>query len=86
MKVQLHWAERFINWYELNTKLYLDPLSIADDKELLEHLKPFFDKLKEEAYREGYRGAVQAFLNSYPTEFSNEEVIKTMKEKLDNDT
>jgi len=59
MNVQLHWAERFINWYPFNTKLYVRGAKGADHakagaltKELFDALVPFLDKLKSEARKE----------------------------------
>ena len=59
MRVQLHWAERFINFYPFNTKLYIRGARGADhakaralEKELFDALVPFLDKLKFEARAE----------------------------------
>jgi hypothetical protein len=56
MRVRLHWAERFINFYPSNTKLYVRGARGADhakarklEKELFDSLVPFLDKLKREA-------------------------------------
>lgn len=64
MRVQYHWAERFINWYPFNTKLYLRGEKGADwdkaqklEKELFDALVPFLDQLKKEAYQEGFNAA-----------------------------
>lgn len=65
LTVKLHWSERFINWYPHNTRLYLrkkkgqEPHFSRDEKELFDQLTPFLDKLKEEAYIQGYRDATK---------------------------
>ena len=60
MKVTLHWAERFLNWYPFNTKLYIRGARGASQgkaaelqSELFHALAPFLDKLKKEAELEG---------------------------------
>jgi len=59
--VKLHWAERFLNWYPHNTRLYLrkkkgqEPHFQRDGKELFDQLAPFLDKLKKECYQEAYQ-------------------------------
>ena len=57
--VQLHWAERFINWYPFHSKLYVRGARGADQKkasalqkELFDNLVPFLDRLKNEARAE----------------------------------
>jgi len=59
MKVQLHWAERFINWFPFHSKLYIRGERGADHekaraltKELFDALVPFLDQLKSEARKE----------------------------------
>jgi hypothetical protein len=64
LNVKLSWSERFINWFPYNTRLYIrkkkgvEPNFSTDGKELFDQLAPFFDKLKEEARREGYEEAI----------------------------
>lgn len=67
MNVKLHWAERFINWFPNNSKLYIrgeqgkgwnETQQLYSD--LFKALAPFLDKLKAEAYQEGYESAVPA--------------------------
>ena len=70
--VKYHWAERFINWFPFNTKLYIrgergknrnetDRLY----KELFDQLVPFLDKLKKEAYDEGFSEGVNEGYRRY---------------------
>jgi len=60
LKVELHWAERFLNWFPHNTRLYIrkkkdvEPHFSRDGKELFDQLVPFLDKLRKEAYTEGW--------------------------------
>ena len=66
--VKLHWAERFINYMVHHTDLYQRkkkncPGGIAADKRLFDQLAPFFEKLKEEAYKEGYEAAIKNYPN-----------------------
>jgi len=67
LRVKLHWAERFLNWYPHNTRLYLrkkkgqEPHFSRDGKELFDQLAPFLDKLKEEAYQEGYLASLKDY-------------------------
>lgn len=57
MRVTLHWAERFINWFPHNTKLYVRRKNGTDcfqeDRELFSALAPFLDGLRAEAKAEG---------------------------------
>lgn len=59
MRVTLHWAERFINFYPFNTKLYVRGARGADhtkaralERELFQALVPFLDRLRKEARAE----------------------------------
>lgn len=60
--IKLHWAERFMNYmvhhtdlYERKTKANKNLDGIARDKRLFDQLVPFFNKLRDEAYLEGYQ-------------------------------
>lgn len=63
MNVKLHWAERFLNWYPANTKLYVRKSKGVDydrfklDRDLFHQLVPFLDKLRNEALAEGKASA-----------------------------
>ena len=65
LKVKLHWAERFLNWFPYNTRLYIrkkkgqDIEFQRDGKELFDQLVPFLDNLRKEAYIEGYHDATK---------------------------
>ncbi len=55
MIVRKHWAERFIDWFPNNTKLYIRGERGKDwnetsalYKELFDQLAPFMDKLRAE--------------------------------------
>lgn len=65
MRVKLHWAERFMNWFPFHTNLYIRGQrgkgwkeQRALNKELFDQLAPFLDELKEEAYHEGYQNGL----------------------------
>jgi len=60
VNVKLHWAERFLNWFPFNTKLYIRGERGASQgkaselqRELFHALAPFLDELKKEAELEG---------------------------------
>ena len=64
MRIELHWAERFLNWYVHNTGLYIRGQRGKEwdvrrtlDKELFDALVPYLDKLKDEAYKAGLEAA-----------------------------
>lgn len=59
MRVTLHWAQRFIDWFPHHSKLYIRGSRGADHakanaqrKELFDDLVPFLDRLKLEAKKE----------------------------------
>jgi len=61
MRVKVHWAETFLNWFPVHTKLYIRgergkdwPQAEALRQELFHVLVPFFDRLRKEAYEEGF--------------------------------
>lgn len=62
MRVSLHWAEHFLNFYPFKTKLYLRGERGKDhaearalQNELFKALVPFFDGLRKDAIREGHQ-------------------------------
>lgn len=66
INVRLHWAERFINFYPRETKLYLRGARGADhakahalEKELFDALVPFLDKLRDEAIEDCAKAVCQ---------------------------
>ena len=83
MKVQLHWAERFINWYPFNTQLYIRGAKGADHekafaltKQLFDALAPFLDQLKREARAELARqlqGSLDSIIRNTPHSCLTEE-------------
>ena len=71
--VKLHWAERFINWYPFNSKLYVRGARGADhkkaralEKELFDALVPFLDGLKKEAEAEARREVARELKRDLP--------------------
>ena len=67
LTIKLSWSERFLNFMTHNTKLYIYGEKSADAKrkqelykELFLQLRPFFDKLYNEAYQQGHNDALKA--------------------------
>ena len=67
----LHFAERFLDWYPIHTNLYIRGYRGKDsetkrelDSELYRVLAPFFGRLKCEARLEAFEAAMQAYLKS----------------------
>lgn len=59
MRVKLHWAERFMNWFPAHTRLYIRGARGKGwaeqrvlDQELFDQLAPFLDQLRAEAKAE----------------------------------
>lgn len=58
IQVKKHWAERFLDWYPYNTRLYIrkkrnqNANFMRDGKELFDQLVPFFEKFRNEVLEE----------------------------------
>ena len=57
--IKKHWAEKFMDWYPFNTKLYIRGEIGADWKkssrlreELFDQLAPFFEEMREKIKKE----------------------------------
>lgn len=78
MRVKIHWAQRFIDWFPHHTKLYIRGERNADHakadalrKELFDALVPFLDRMRTDARAEARKELAQELARSLPHIITN---------------